>query len=199
MFYVYILRTDRGTLYIGQTNNLKKRLAEHQGHTGRSAKYTRSFKSCTLVYKEEYSTRSEAMKREWQLKQWPKQQKEALIKAPYTFRGKVRGGAKRGRDLGFPTANLAVHRQIPEGVYVSTVTIEGKRYPAATFVGSAKTFGETAYKAESYILDFSRDIYGTWITVSLVKKIRGNKKFSGASALIAAINSDVAKVRKYFR
>lgn len=79
MFFVYILRTDRNTLYIGQTNNLEKRLQEHNGHTSKSAKYTRSFKSCELVYQETYSTRHEAMLREIQLKSWPKAKKEALI------------------------------------------------------------------------------------------------------------------------
>lgn len=79
LYTVYILRTSSNTLYIGQTNNLEKRLKEHQSKTTKSAKYTRCFYSCTLVYSEEYSTRIEAMRREYQLKQWTKTQKEALI------------------------------------------------------------------------------------------------------------------------
>lgn len=78
-FYVYILRTSSNTLYIGQTNNLKKRLKEHQSKKSTSAKYMKYFSSCTLVYSEIHSSRSEAMKREWQLKQLPKAKKEALI------------------------------------------------------------------------------------------------------------------------
>lgn len=78
-YYVYILRTSSNTLYIGQTNNLEKRLSEHQSKKGRGAKYTRSFKSLELIYKEEYQTRSEAMKREAQLKSWTKKKKEALV------------------------------------------------------------------------------------------------------------------------
>lgn len=78
-FYVYILRTSSNTLYIGQTNNLEKRIIEHQNKTGKSAKYVRYFLSFELVYSETYSSRQEAMKREWELKQWPKAKKETLI------------------------------------------------------------------------------------------------------------------------
>lgn len=80
MFYVYILRTSGNTLYIGQTNNLDKRLKEHQSKTIKSAKYLRPFPSFKLVYSETYITRKEAMQREIELKNWTKGQKEALIK-----------------------------------------------------------------------------------------------------------------------
>jgi predicted GIY-YIG superfamily endonuclease len=79
MFYIYILRTSSNTLYIGQTNDLEKRLREHKNKTSKSAKYIRYFKTFELVHKEEYATRPEAMKREWQLKQWSRAKKEALI------------------------------------------------------------------------------------------------------------------------
>lgn len=79
MFYVYILRTNKNTLYIGQTDNLDRRLREHASHTDKSAKYLRYFSSFELVYQEEYNTRQEAMSREWQLKQWSRQKKDALI------------------------------------------------------------------------------------------------------------------------
>ncbi len=80
-FFVYILRTSSNTLYIGQTNNLEKRLKEHQSKNSKSAKYTRYFSSCKLVYSEIFSSRSEAMRREWELKKWSKAEKETLIKA----------------------------------------------------------------------------------------------------------------------
>ncbi|PJC28007.1 hypothetical protein CO054_02480 [Candidatus Shapirobacteria bacterium CG_4_9_14_0_2_um_filter_39_11] len=79
-YYVYILRTSSNTLYIGQTNNLEKRLREHKNKSSKSAKYIRYFNSFKLVYSELFSTRQEAMKREWQLKQWSLVKKEALIK-----------------------------------------------------------------------------------------------------------------------
>lgn len=78
-FFVYVLRTSSNTLYIGQTHNLEKRLKEHKNKNRKSAKYIKYFDSCELVYSEEYPTRIEAMKREWQLKKWTKAKKEALI------------------------------------------------------------------------------------------------------------------------
>jgi len=75
-----MLRTSKNTLYIGQTNNLEKRLIEHQTKSPKAAKYTRSFHSVELVYSEEYPTRKEAIQREWQLKKWSKKKKEVLIK-----------------------------------------------------------------------------------------------------------------------
>jgi len=78
-YYVYILRTSSNTLYIGQTNNLEKRIGEHISRSSKSAKYTRYFKSFDLVYKEIFGTRSEAMKLEAQIKKWSRTKKEALI------------------------------------------------------------------------------------------------------------------------
>jgi putative endonuclease len=80
MYYVYILRTSSNTLYIGQTNNLEKRILEHESKTVKSSKYVRSFPSFKLVYSEIFKTRSEAMRREYELKQLSKIEKEALVK-----------------------------------------------------------------------------------------------------------------------
>ena len=79
-YTVYILRTSSDTLYIGQTNNLEKRLREHKNKSSKSAKYTRYFSSFELVYTEKYSSRTEAMRREAKLKQWTRMQKEKLIR-----------------------------------------------------------------------------------------------------------------------
>jgi putative endonuclease len=78
-YTVYILRTSQNTLYTGQTNNLENRLREHSDKKGNGSKYLRAFPSFTLVYKEVYSSRKEAMQREWQLKKWTKAKKEKLI------------------------------------------------------------------------------------------------------------------------
>ena len=80
MYYIYILRTSSNTLYIGQTNNLEKRLKVHQGKLSKSAKYVRYFDSTELVYSEKYATRKEAMQREAQLKKLSKAKKEVLVK-----------------------------------------------------------------------------------------------------------------------
>lgn len=76
-YLVYILRTNKDTLYTGVTNNLKKRLEKHR--TGKGSKYLRSFETFELVYKEEFGTRSGAMIREYEIKQWTKDKKEKLI------------------------------------------------------------------------------------------------------------------------
>lgn len=79
-FTVYILRTSRNTLYIGQTNDLVNRMHQHQNKTKAASTYTKGFKWVELVYSEEYPTLSDALKREYELKQWTKKKKEELIK-----------------------------------------------------------------------------------------------------------------------
>jgi putative endonuclease len=79
MFYVYILRSLDNSLYIGQTNNFEKRIREHIFHFEKAAKFTKEHESFELVYKEEYLTRLEAMRREKQLRGWTRAKKEALI------------------------------------------------------------------------------------------------------------------------
>jgi putative endonuclease len=78
-FFVYILKTSSDTLYIGQTKDLEKRIKEHREKTSRSAKYMRYFKSFELVYQETLKSRSEALKREAQLKKLTRPEKEKLI------------------------------------------------------------------------------------------------------------------------
>ena len=77
MYTVYILRTDKNTLYTGQTNDLEKRLKQHG--VGKGAKYMRAFKTFELVYTEELATLSQALKREWEIKQMAKEKKEELV------------------------------------------------------------------------------------------------------------------------
>lgn len=79
-FFVYILRTSSNTLYIGQTNNLEKRLKEHANKSSKSAKYVRYFDSVELVWQESHPTRTEAMRREHKLKQLSRTKKESLIR-----------------------------------------------------------------------------------------------------------------------
>lgn len=79
IFYFYILRCSDNTLYCGQTNNLEKRIKEHNSGSARCAKYTRGRRPVKLVYSEKYSTLKEAMQREWQAKHWPRKKKDALV------------------------------------------------------------------------------------------------------------------------
>lgn len=79
VYYVYIVETSGNTLYTGITTNLERRILEHNSHTIKSAKYTRSFDSCKLVYSEPFPDRSLATKREIEIKKLTKAQKLILI------------------------------------------------------------------------------------------------------------------------
>jgi len=79
MYYIYVLRSADNNLYIGQTNNLQKRIKEHIEHLEKAAKFTKEHNNFKLVYKEIFETRLEAMRREKQLKGWTRAKKEALI------------------------------------------------------------------------------------------------------------------------
>jgi putative endonuclease len=85
VYYVYIVLTSGNTFYTGITTNLARRILEHNSHTNKSAKYTRSFDNCKLVYKEEYSTRSLATKREIEIKKMSKSNKILLIQSNPIF------------------------------------------------------------------------------------------------------------------
>ncbi len=117
----------------------------------------------------------------------------------YNFRGIVIKGNQRGKKLGFPTANVPLVEVFEEGIYASNVSIEGKYYKAITFIGNAKTFNETVYQSETYILDFNEDIYGKEIDVSLEKKLRDNEKFTTVEALITMMKKDEENARLYFQ
>jgi len=116
----------------------------------------------------------------------------------YKINGLVIRGDSRGKSLGFPTANIALHKKIPEGIYASTVTINGKSYQAASFVGSAKTFKKTDVKLESHIFNFDQEIYGKSVVVRLYKKVRGNKIFDSIEELVAQMKKDVEEIKSFF-
>ncbi len=117
----------------------------------------------------------------------------------FTIQGIVRKGKSRGKDLGFPTANIGLNQEIPEGIYLSKVQIDNKEYFALTFVGKAETFDETTFQAESYILDFNKSIYGQTISIWLIKKIRDSKKFGSVDKLIEQMRKDEKVAREYFK
>jgi len=107
------------------------------------------------------------------------------------FWGKVRRHKQRGKKLGFPTANINLNKDIPEGIYISKTKIKGSVFPSLTFIGQAAV-------AEIYILDFDRNIYNKWISVELIKRIRDNEKFNTAEDLIAQMKRDEDIARKFF-
>lgn len=112
--------------------------------------------------------------------------------------GKVKPGKKRGKTLGFPTANIDVDTTIPEGIYISETTFNDKTYPSVTFIGVARTFQATEFISETYILHYSDELYNKDLTITLIKKIRNNEIFKNKDDLIKAMENDVAKAKEYF-
>lgn len=121
------------------------------------------------------------------------------MKARYSVKGVVIEGRSRGKTLGFPTANIKLAKEIPEGIYASKVIINSDEFLAAAFVGIAKTFNETNYQLEVYILDFNQDIYDKEVKIKLYNKIRENRKFQTAEELVTQMKKDVELVKEYFK
>lgn len=112
--------------------------------------------------------------------------------------GEVVRGAGRGRQLGFPTANVALWEQqvIPaNGVYASQVWLGEERFLAATNVGRRPHFDGEALTVEPYILDFDRDIYGQRLRVSFEARLRDERKFDSLDALVTQIAADAEASR----
>lgn len=116
----------------------------------------------------------------------------------YVIEGIVQYGKKRGKKLGFPTANVSLKANIPQGIYVSHTTFDTITYQSLTFIGNATTFDETVYQAETYILNFKRDLYGKTIHIRLLKKLRENEKFDSFEDLIEQMKKDEKEALKYF-
>lgn len=85
MYYFYMLRCSDNSLYSGITNNLSRRVKEHNSNTKKSAKYTRAKQPVHLVYSEEFPTIQCALAREREVKKWPKEKKESLLKPTIDF------------------------------------------------------------------------------------------------------------------
>lgn len=113
--------------------------------------------------------------------------------------GEVVRGARRGRELGFPTANLSQNSEgfIPaDGVYAGWLLDQDQKYPAAISVGSNPTFdGVAPQQVEAHVLDRTLDLYGHTVSVVFTNRIRGMIKFSGVAPLIEQIKDDVQQVR----
>lgn len=110
----------------------------------------------------------------------------------YTFRGIVTNGDGHARVLGFPTINIAFDAGF-SGVWVGRVRVgEKKDYRAAVFADPIR------HVLEAHLLDFSDDVYGEMVEITLQEKIRETKKFETDDELSAAIAADCVRVREYF-
>lgn len=122
----------------------------------------------------------------------------ALLGRPFGLRGVVVEGDKRGRQIGFPTANLAIdpaHVLPADGVYACRVYLDGAGLPAVTNIGVRPTFDGLRRTVEAHLLDWSGDLYGRSIRVEFLHRLRGEQKFSGIEALVAQIRRDADQAR----
>lgn len=126
-----------------------------------------------------------------------------LLNRSYSLKGEVTHGNQRGRLIGFPTANLAVPAQfaVPgNGVYATMTTIynmEGEKRPrrSVTNVGVRPTFDNGERSVETFILDYSADLYDKILRVEFIQKLRDERKFSGIDEIREQLGRDVEKAR----
>jgi riboflavin kinase/FMN adenylyltransferase len=118
---------------------------------------------------------------------------------PHRVEGVVVHGAKRGRELGFPTANVQTpkYTAIPaDGVYAGWLLVDGERLPAAVSVGTNPQFDGEQRTVEAYALDRTDlDLYDKYVAIEFVARVRGQERFAGVDELIERMKQDVAKVR----
>ncbi|MGQ9766743.1 MAG: bifunctional riboflavin kinase/FAD synthetase [Anaerolineae bacterium] len=122
-----------------------------------------------------------------------------LLGRPYQVWGKVAEGAKRGRRLGFPTANLVLppNRLVPaHGVYACWAWREDAGYRAVVNIGVRPTFDNGYRSVEAYLLDFAEELYGETLGLSFISRLRAEMRFPDVSALIAQIRNDAEATRQ---
>ena len=125
----------------------------------------------------------------------------ALLGRQYSIDGVVVAGAHRGHALGFPTANLQTENELvpPNGVYATTVSLEGVVHPSVTNIGLRPTFGESSAPViETHILGLDRDLYGARLRLGFVQRVRDERAFESLDLLKAQIQADTGRVRALF-
>src|SRR5581483_9492825 len=125
----------------------------------------------------------------------------ALLGHQYFIDGTVTAGERRGRTIGFPTANLCTENEWlpPHGVYATTVRVDGIVYPAVTNVGVRPTVDDSGRTVvETHLFDFDRDVYGASLRVGFVQRLRDERRFESIDALREQIAADVRRARVLF-
>ena len=126
---------------------------------------------------------------------------EKLLGRPYRMSGRVSHGEKRGREFGFPTANIHIHRKAASVAGIFAVEVYGldqEPMIGAASIGTRPTVDGTTCILEVYLLDFDGDIYGRHVHVDFLKKIRDELKFDSIDELKLAIADDVKQVKVFF-
>ncbi|HEY1860825.1 MAG TPA: riboflavin biosynthesis protein RibF [Gemmataceae bacterium] len=120
-----------------------------------------------------------------------------LLGRPYRLRGHVGTGQRRGKTIGFPTANLErMETLIPgNGVYAVRAEHREKVWPGAANIGPNPTFGENDRKVEAHLIGFQGDLYGETLAVDFLERLRDTRPFAGAAELAAQLGLDVEQAR----
>jgi riboflavin kinase/FMN adenylyltransferase len=113
---------------------------------------------------------------------------------------RVQSGKKLGRTLGFPTANLALAPKsiLLNGVYICWAIVGEQKYPAVCNVGYQPTVNSFRKKVEVHLLDYTGNLYGQYLKVEFLKKIRNEQKFQNVSELIERIKHDTLVAKEFF-
>jgi riboflavin kinase/FMN adenylyltransferase len=125
----------------------------------------------------------------------------ALLGHHFFIDGTVTRGAGRGRELGFPTANVCTENELvpPSGVYATLVTIAGVVHRSITNIGVRPTFGDTDRQViETHLFGVDRDLYGGWLRLSFVQRLRDERAFPDVDALRAQIEADCRAAERLF-
>ena len=125
----------------------------------------------------------------------------ALLGHHYAIEGTVESGASRGRELGFPTANISTENELmpPTGVYATTLDIGGTLWPSVTNVGVRPTFESAgSLTVETHVLGMDADIYGAAVSLSFIQRLREERRFADVDALKEQIEADVRRARRLF-
>ena len=127
---------------------------------------------------------------------------ERLLGRRVSVWGTVTRGDRRGRTLGYPTANVRFNSDVlpPEGVYLVQAALKKQTFPALANIGRCPSFSSPSQplKVEVHLLDFKRNIYGQEILVEFIRKIRNEKTFSRQEDLIRQLKRDESTARRYF-
>ena len=125
----------------------------------------------------------------------------ALLGHHFFVDGTVMRGAGRGREIGFPTANVCTENELvpPSGVYATLVTIDGVVHPSITNIGVRPTFGDSDRQViETHLFDTDRDLYGLTLRLSFVQRLRDERAFPDVDALRAQIEADCRVAQRLF-
>ena len=124
----------------------------------------------------------------------------ALLGHSYYIDGTVVEGSHRGREIGFPTANMTTDNELlpPHGVYATTMTIDGIVHAGLTNIGTRPTFGETTTTIETHVLGYSGDLYGRAVRLGFVLRLRDERRFDDVDALRTQIEADQRRAERLF-